>query len=109
MMTNWPWVVRELPDIPPDKRRGVDEALLDELRESLRRRWPEQRTQCDFLPTKDAYVARFLPAPLVKDFEKRVAATLLDSVARPLNVLYAGRVMFYSYVIFRDYAQPAAD
>ena len=89
-MTNWPWVVRELPDIPPVERHGGDEALLDEVRDSLRQRWPEHRTQCDFLPTKDAYVARFLPAPLAKDFEKHVAATLLQSVSRPLNILYAG-------------------
>jgi len=102
-MSAWPAVVRDLPDIPPDERRGLDRTLLGQLGDVVQRYWREEMAEVHFVATKDVYVVRILSKTTTVNFEEHVAAMIENNVGKRLIRLFAGPVMFYGYIIFRDY------
>ena len=106
MSGNFPFEVRELPDVPVAERHVRDQRLLKEAAEFMRQQDVEYGTgECSFVTEKDVYVARWL-AIRIHNHLDRVSQELVAALSRPVSIVTTFDSMIYSYIVFRPKSSP---
>ena len=100
-MSNVPFEVRDLPDVPASERRGRDQQLLREAKEFMRRHFDDVGSaNCVFVTEKDVYVARWIALKL-EAYLAKASRELREALSSPVSIVSTFDSLIYSYIVFR--------